>query len=81
MVKSLRSQHLAAGAVILFEGEIAGEMYVNVFAISIAFAEITKQTGISSVGVKFTSSCVKSSSGMHFVVEVNQQQQHHGMRK
>lgn len=27
LVKSLRSQHLAAGAVVLFEGEIAGEMY------------------------------------------------------
>jgi hypothetical protein len=79
LVKSLRSQHFAAGAVVLFEGEIAGEMYVNVFAISITFAEITKQTGISSVGVKFTSSCVKSSSGMRFVLKVIQQQQHHCM--
>jgi hypothetical protein len=36
LVKSLRSQHLAAGAVVLYEGEIAGEMYGSFVAVSIS---------------------------------------------
>ena len=70
LVKSLRSLHLAAEAVVLYEGEIADQMLVILLAYcgfslhgSAEDRQLKLFSGFSYVAATSTSSCVRSLSG------------------